>query len=99
MSRIAALCLAAALLPGLAAAQTLPPLETALRAYVDAFDLAHVPATARARLEAIVAHEEASHVAKVVAIHDILLQHGALRHVDMHGDALAEGPLQLSDLR
>ncbi|SMX48684.1 hypothetical protein [Maliponia aquimaris] len=95
MFRHLALCLALALLPAAATADAARPLDTALRAYVDAFDLGAVPDTARARLRAIVAHDSASHVAKVLAIHDILQTHGALRHVDMHGDS----PLQLSDLR
>lgn len=89
-----ALTLTLVLTSAAATAEPARPLDAALRAYVEAFDLGAVPDHARERLRTIVSHDTASHTAKVVAIHDILLRHGALRHVDMHGAP----PLHLSAL-
>lgn len=79
------LALSLAMAPLGAAADPDNPLATELRGYVEAFDLRTVPDSARSRLWAIIAHGSASHMAKVVAIHDILQRHGALRHVDLEG--------------
>ncbi|MBV7394212.1 hypothetical protein [Mameliella sediminis] len=89
------LSLAVALTAGAAGAQVRDGLATDLHRFVDAFELSQVPPAGQARLQMIVDHPEASHVAKVLAIHDILQDHDALRHVDMHGDA----PTLHSELR
>lgn len=87
MLRILAFSLAATLMVGTAEAQVRDALTSDLRNFVEAFELAQVPDAEQARLRVIVDHPEASHVAKVMAIHEILQNNGALRHVDMHGDA------------
>ncbi|MCR9274314.1 MULTISPECIES: hypothetical protein [Mameliella] len=87
MLRILAFSLAATLMAGTAEAQVRDALASDLRNFVEAFELSQVPATEQTRLQVIVDHPEASHVAKVMAIHEILQDNGALRHVDMHGDA------------
>ncbi|MBY6118151.1 hypothetical protein [Mameliella alba] len=87
MLRILAFSFAATLMAGTAEAQVRDALASDLRNFVEAFELSQVPATEQARLQVIVDHPEASHVAKVMAIHEILQDNGALRHVDMHGDA------------
>ena len=85
MRRLTTLTLVATLLAVPATAQVRGELATDLHQYVDAFDLQEVSAEGRARLRMIVDHPTASHVAKLVAIHDVLQDHDALLHVDMHG--------------
>ncbi|WP_305969572.1 MULTISPECIES: hypothetical protein [unclassified Mameliella] len=87
MLRFLALSIAATLMVGTAEAQVRDALASDLQNFVEAFELSQVPATEQARLRVIVDHPDASHVAKVMAIHEILQDHDALRHVDMHGDA------------
>lgn len=86
MLRIFALSVAAFLLATPASAQVRDGLVADLHHFVEAFELAEVPPAGRARLQVIVDHPSASHVAKLMAIHDVLQRHDALRHVDMHGD-------------
>lgn len=85
MLRIIALTFAAALLTAPANAQVRDGLAADLYQFVEAFELAEVPPAGQDRLQMIVDHPSASHVAKLVAIHDVLEQHDALVHVDMHG--------------
>lgn len=85
MLRIIALTFAAALLTAPANAQVRDGLAVDLYQFVEAFELTEVPPAGQARLQMIVDHPSASHVAKLVAIHDVLEQHDALVHIDMHG--------------
>lgn len=87
MFRLSVFLLAAALVPCSAGAESRRPLDEQLTEYVESFDLAGLAPPVLDRLAYVASHPEASHVAKVIEIHDILKKNDALRHVDMHGAA------------